>query len=210
MQTHAGVDPKGSAQVERALAFGRELQRERERRGISLDAIADGTKVAPRYLRALESDDVRNLPGGIFNKGFVRSYCRFLGLNEDDWLQRFARTAPAPADDADWAEFAENVKRTRIQTPPAMRRRWWGVAAMLLALGTTAWALWHYVLQNRLAREEIPVRAIQPAASPSYAPGGTLAAPGPVAHKLHRSLHSTASHKPLPSPPAEPQPSTTP
>ena len=89
-------DREDGCALESALAFGRELQRERERRGISLDAVADGTKVAPRYLRALESDDVGNLPGGIFNKGFVRSYCRFLGLNEEEWLQRFAGAAPAP------------------------------------------------------------------------------------------------------------------
>ena len=145
--------------MERALAFGRELQRERERRGISLDAVADGTKVAPRYLRALESDDVGNLPGGIFNKGFVRSYCRFLGLNEDEWLQRFSRTAPATNNDVDWAEFAENVKRTRVQTSPAMRRRWWGVLLMLAALAAVAWATWHYVLQQRLQLEPAPIHA---------------------------------------------------
>ena len=125
--------------MERALAFGRELQRERERRGISIDAVADGTTVSPRYLRALESDDVRNLPGGIFNKGFVRSYCRFVGLNEEEWLQRFSRTAPASNQDLDWTEFAENVKRTRVQTSPGMRRRWWGVLLMRLVLGAAAW-----------------------------------------------------------------------
>ena len=145
--------------MERALAFGRELQRERERRGISLDAVADGTKVSPRYLRALESDDVRNLPGGIFNKGFVRSYCRFIGLNEDEWLQRFSRAVPAANDDIDFTEFAENVKRTRIQTAPAMRRRWWGVLLMLLVLGAVAWAMWHYVLQQRLAPQSDTIHA---------------------------------------------------
>ncbi len=171
--------------MENTLAFGRELQRERERRGISLDAVADGTKVAPRYLRALESDDVNNLPGGIFNKGFVRSYCRFVGLNEDEWLQRFARTAPATNEDVDWAEFAENVKRSRIQTSPAMRRRWWGVLLMLVALAAAAWALWHYVLQQRLAPKPDPIHAT--AAAPT-------AINGPAAPRLHAPTQRRPHH----------------
>ena len=133
-----------------AVAFGRELQHERERRGISLDAVAEGTKVAPRYLRALEHDDLASLPGGVFNKGFVRSYCRYLGLNENEWLERFSRTASGSDIDADWTAFAENVKRNRVQTSPHMRRRWWGVLLMVGALVAGAWAMWHYVLRARL------------------------------------------------------------
>src|ERR1700753_1856755 len=146
--------------METAVAFGRELQQERERRGISLDAVAEATKVASKYLLALERDDHASLPGGVFNKGFIRSYCRFLGLDENVWLNRFAATAHTNGTEPDWAEFAENVKRTRVQTTPQARKRWWGVALMLLALAAIVWPTWHYVLQPRLM---IDPRPSQPA-----------------------------------------------
>ena len=53
-------------------------------RGISLDEIAVATKIGTRSLKALEDENFSILPGGIFNKGFVRSYAKFLGLNEDE------------------------------------------------------------------------------------------------------------------------------
>ncbi len=64
-------------------AFGDRLRREREMRGITLDEIAESTKIARRHLEALESEGFGELPGGIFNKGFVRAYARFLGIDED-------------------------------------------------------------------------------------------------------------------------------
>ena len=52
-------------------------------RGISLEEIAEATKIGTRSLRALEEQDFDKLPGGIFNKGFVRAYARYLGLDEE-------------------------------------------------------------------------------------------------------------------------------
>ena len=53
--------------------FGERLRREREMRNISLDDIAATTKVGTRLLRALEDEQFDQLPGGIFNKGYVRA-----------------------------------------------------------------------------------------------------------------------------------------
>jgi cytoskeleton protein RodZ len=66
------------------LAFGQELQWERVQRSVSLESIAEGTKVPQRHLMALELEQFDQLPGGIFAKGILRSYCRHLGLNEED------------------------------------------------------------------------------------------------------------------------------
>src|SRR5450631_929215 len=65
-------------------SFGERLRREREMRGISLDDIAESTKIGTRLLRALEEEHFDLLPGGIFDKGFVRAYAKYLGLNEDE------------------------------------------------------------------------------------------------------------------------------
>jgi cytoskeleton protein RodZ len=64
-------------------SFGEKMQREREMRSISLDEIAESTKISARMLRALEEEEFEKLPGGIFNKGFVRAYSRYLGLDEE-------------------------------------------------------------------------------------------------------------------------------
>ena len=70
-------------------SFGERLRREREMRGISLDEIATATKISTRNLRALEDEKFNLLPGGIFNKGFVRAYAKFLGIDEDQMVAEY-------------------------------------------------------------------------------------------------------------------------
>jgi Helix-turn-helix domain/Domain of unknown function (DUF4115) len=65
-------------------AFGEKLRKQRELRGISLDAISTVTKISPRMLRAIEDEHFDQLPGGVFNKGFVRAYARQVGLDEEE------------------------------------------------------------------------------------------------------------------------------
>jgi cytoskeleton protein RodZ len=64
-------------------SFGDKLKREREMRAITLEEIAEATKIGTRSLRALEEEHFDQLPGGIFNKGFVRAYAKFLGIDEE-------------------------------------------------------------------------------------------------------------------------------
>ena len=132
------------------MPFGKELQLEREKRGMSLEAVADETKVSTRFLRALEVDDYGSLPGGVFQRGIVRSYCQSLGLDEQEWLTRFTSSAQASCGELDWAAFAENVKRTRVATRSAMRPRWWGVMLMLLGLLALTWAAWRFVVKPKV------------------------------------------------------------
>ena len=134
------------------MSFGSDLREERERRGVGLAAIAARTKVSERYLRALEADEHDQLPGGIFNKGMVRGYCQQLGLDEDEWLARFGTSFESAGGEPDWNTFAENVKRNR-EMAGASRRRWWGVALMVLALIALGWVAWHYVLKARFAMQ---------------------------------------------------------
>src|SRR5438309_6722168 len=63
--------------------FGDRLRREREMRGITLEEITETTKISRRHLEGLEGEHFDQLPGGVFNKGFVRAYARFLGIDED-------------------------------------------------------------------------------------------------------------------------------
>ncbi len=58
-------------------------------RGITLEEIAESTKIGTRSLRALEEEDFDKLPGGIFNKGFVRAYAKYLGIDEEQAVTDF-------------------------------------------------------------------------------------------------------------------------
>ena len=70
-------------------SFGETLRRERELRQISLREIAEATKINLRYLDALERDDFRHLPGGVFNKGFVRAYAQFIGIDPETMVMAY-------------------------------------------------------------------------------------------------------------------------
>ncbi len=70
-------------------AFGEDLRREREIRGISLKEIADATKISRRFLEAIEKNDHKTLPAPVFTRGFVREYARYLGLNTEEIVTRY-------------------------------------------------------------------------------------------------------------------------
>jgi cytoskeleton protein RodZ len=135
---------------ERHVPFGRELQLEREKLGVPLTTVAEETKVGLRNLQALEADDFSSLPGGVFQRGIVRSYCRFLALDEQEWLDRFAVASQHASGEMDWTEFAENVKRARVPSGSGSRLRWWGVLAMLVVLAALGWAVWQYVVKPKM------------------------------------------------------------
>jgi cytoskeleton protein RodZ len=63
--------------------FGETLKRERELRKITLREVSEATKIGLRYLEALEGNRFDQLPGGLFNKGFIRAYARFIGLDPE-------------------------------------------------------------------------------------------------------------------------------
>lgn len=94
-------------QPQKSGTFGERLRREREMRGIKLEEISESTKIGKRNLIALEEERFEQLPGGIFNKGFVRAYAKFLGLDEEQAVNDFlaasanseqpAALAPSPA-----------------------------------------------------------------------------------------------------------------
>ena len=58
-------------------------------RGIELEDITAVTKISQRHLIALEQERFRLLPGGILSKGIVRGYAGALGLDQQDWTERF-------------------------------------------------------------------------------------------------------------------------
>lgn len=78
--------------------LGARLREAREARGLTLAAAADGTRILPRYLQALEDGDYAQLPGDVYARGFIRNYAQFLELPADDLMQLYRRERGAPTD----------------------------------------------------------------------------------------------------------------
>src|ERR1700749_118128 len=76
--------------------FGEGLKRERELREVTLEEITAHTRIGPRFLEALENEQWEKLPGGVFNRGFVRSVARYLGLDEESLLGEYDLAHGAP------------------------------------------------------------------------------------------------------------------
>ena len=74
-----------------AAAIGEQLRLAREERGIPLREISDETRISIRYLEAIESGDFKRLPGGIFNRSFVKAYARCIGYDEKEAIEGYAR-----------------------------------------------------------------------------------------------------------------------
>lgn len=73
------------------LEFGEWLRRQRERRGISLSAIADQTKISASLFAALERGDCSRWPAGIYSRSWIRNYATVIGLDPDDVGEQFTR-----------------------------------------------------------------------------------------------------------------------
>ncbi len=132
------------------LRAGRDLREERERRNITLEQVAKGTRFSMRHLQSLEADLFDELPSGVLRKGLVRAYCKHLGLEDETWIERFQTAGAFDQSEPDLAQFAENVHRARLESMPQVRRRWWGVVVMVLGLLALMYVAWHYVVQPRV------------------------------------------------------------
>jgi hypothetical protein len=143
------------------VSLGTELKQRRGERKISLQTIQEETKISLRYLRAIESDEFGRLPGGVFNRGFLRSYCRVIGLDPEPILRRYESLygpSEAPAQ-------PESMAPPDPSTMPRSQRLLWAVGA-----ATGAGLLAFMLLQPRA-----------PAPAPAPKPIATAAATAPPA-----------------------------
>lgn len=126
-------------------AFGDRMRREREMRGVTLEEISESTKISKRALRALEEEEFDLLPGGIFNKGFVRAYARFLGIDEEQAVADFVAADAVNHEAEQESKFPLNVEDRSAQPPLNPKRSITPVilALILLAIVAGGWTYWN-------------------------------------------------------------------
>ena len=182
-------------------SFGARLKREREQRKITLEDISVATKIGTRFLTALEEDRFDQLPGGIFNKGFVRSYARHLGINENQTIADFvAATEPLVPEvprlgTPELAALAERVPESRIKAKSKDDGLPWGGFALALLVLAFGFAVWGYYSRDKSSR---PVATVPPAAAES--PGESTPTPAQPVDAQSPALEGTGPGTQSPSP----------
>ncbi|MGB7437209.1 MAG: RodZ domain-containing protein [Candidatus Acidiferrum sp.] len=174
--------------------FGERLKRERELREVTLQEITSATRIGPRFLEALENEDWEKLPGGVFNRGFVRSIARYLGLDEEAFLGEYdlAHGAQVPATE-------EPPQHSELPPPkwlPAVLIL--GALVILAAIVLGGIYTWKHFANRHTAKQypqvtaptipppSTPVlpAAVRMASSPANASGQSNASPQPASGQL--------------------------
>jgi cytoskeletal protein RodZ len=156
-------------------AFGEHLKREREMRRVSLEEISAATRIGTRFLEALEDEQWDRLPGGVFNRGFVRAVARFLGLDEESLLAEYSLATNDRPPSATWA--AEAAKQES-----GARRRPWLLVVPAVVLVAGGWFAWHRYVSVRAARRAAAsAKPVQTYQNFGAAPGLQGQAAGPSA-----------------------------
>jgi cytoskeleton protein RodZ len=158
-------------------SLGARLKREREQRKITLEEISLSTKIGTRFLLAIEGEQFDQLPGGIFNKGFVKAYARSVGVDEAEAVAEYelavapaipetqpaAGVVGAPAPSVPIPEFPLHVEDTG-DDGPGIPWEWFAAALLIVAF---CFALWGFHSRDKSFKPGLPPRVAEPANIPS-------------------------------------------
>lgn len=148
-------------------SLGRYLRERRAQRGMSLEELSARTRIGLPMLRALEEDDYPSLPVEVTVKGFLRSYARCLGLDEQEVIDRYQQYAAEYFQIAQDANPIGRVEQTIA--PHALRRHRLTLAGLTIVALVVA--ISSIVALGPHADQQHPASiAIPPPLSPPIAP----------------------------------------
>jgi cytoskeleton protein RodZ len=196
---------------------GAMLRAAREAAGLSIDALSQQLKLAPRQVKALEEGDYANLPGRTFVRGFVRNYARAVNLDADAVLAAIPGAVEAPALERSAIGAAHGPMGELPAAGHARSGSWarWAIPLLLVAAIGAA-AIYEYLRPGDIKRgfetRTLPVRPASPEpAAPS--PAGTAGTPQPDPAAGTPLPNPIAGEPPRPDAPStapSPAPSTAP
>lgn len=154
-----------------AATIGEQLRLAREARSIPLREISDQTRISMHYLEAIEMNDFKRLPGGIFNRSFVKAYARYVGYDEKEAVDAYTRYMRDSGDSGE--EVASTPYHSKVYTDsPATRSPLLTVvlAIVILAILTAvALSVLHWV--QRRSADLAPTRVVLAKNIPGTTPG---------------------------------------
>jgi cytoskeleton protein RodZ len=174
-------------------SLGQQLKQSREEKGISLQEIAESTHISIRFLQAIENDAYDVLPGGVFNRAFVRKFARKVGFDEEQAVNLYQEQ---------WQEQGGEPERgyqLGIDDPEFRQSSGNGVLltfVALIVLGSLAYAAYQYFTP---AVSDAGGSAMAGLNTPTPAPSGVTPTPG-ASPGATASPSSSPSGSPTPSP----------
>ena len=198
--------------------LGEYLKQAREKKKLSLEQIASQTRIQEHHLQALESEDFANLPAKVFAKGFVRSYAKALGLDEEEAIQCFLETSGTFYDQSQPEQNQPHVQ-VKLEAAPRQSMNWNLVVAALVVIA--AGAVWYGLPKQQetpmaLPEPEIssPVETTQEPKPPLPDPQKSVVPIRPIESVPQSTppapVPTQPTPKPIPPPPVEPIPPTSP
>src|SRR5215467_7858226 len=97
--------------------FGDKFRKAREKKELSLDDVSNVTKISSRMLQAIEEEHFDQLPGGVFNKGFIRAYAKHLGLNDEEAVTDYLHCLREAQIGANSVPVLEKLPPARVTEP---------------------------------------------------------------------------------------------
>ncbi len=110
-------------------SVGEFFRQVRETKGLTVDEVAAKTRIRSDFVKALEDGNFAKLPDQVFARGFVRSYARSLGLDEEDAIHRFVQSAGA------FYEKQDERERLKVRQVEEERKRQANRKAVAVAIG---------------------------------------------------------------------------
>ena len=169
------VQPKPTPGIERlemAASIGEQLRLAREGRGIPLRDICEQTRISVHYLEAIESNDYKRLPGGVFNRSFIKAYARCVGYDEHEAIEGYTRYLREHGDTSDEVSTTPMHSKVYTETPATRSPLLTVVLAVLILAVLTAAALaalhWYQKRASRAGSSDEPAYALQVNASSLY------------------------------------------
>ena len=182
---------------------GARLRAAREAAGLTVDAVAQQLKLAPRQVVALEEDDFQRLPGRTFVRGFARNYARFLQLDADALLALLPATEGAsplerPSFSAARRPMGEiPVERATARSPARLL-----VPLLLVAIVAAVGYYEYRRLHEDASRDAAPAARSETIAAAAPQPGSTAPASATAALSSTPGTTTTALPNPVASAPA--------
>jgi cytoskeleton protein RodZ len=169
-----------------AASFGEQLRAAREARGVTLRQISDHTRIPMRYLEAIENNDYKPLPGGIFNRSFIKKYANYIGFDEAAAIEGYSRTARehgSSPDEVNTTPHVPNVYMDSVSTrSPMATLVLMAIILGILCLGVYAGLHWYQrrsgnevqsppTVEPQTAKNGVNVTSSPPPVSPVAATG---------------------------------------
>ncbi len=159
--------PEGSGRPGGAEgSLGEQLRRAREARGVTLREVSEQTRITMRHLEAIEADDIKALPGGIFNKSFIKSYARYVKFPEARAVELYEQTLRDRGLHTE--EVATSPTRSRIYMGESARSPLMTYGLSVLIVGLLALVVYaglHYYRRTEGQQAGVPSQTPTPAAA---------------------------------------------